>query len=46
MGSGKMGQWFIRRMEVGIGLIIATLASIINLPIFHYSNIPRVSVAN
>jgi hypothetical protein len=46
MGSGKMGQWFARKMEVGRDVIIATLPSIINLPIFHHSNIPRVTVAN
>jgi hypothetical protein len=41
-----MGQWFVRKMEVGTEVIIVTLPSIINLPIFHHSSIPRVSVAN
>ena len=43
MGSGEMAQWFIGKMEFGIKLIIATLPFIINLPIFHYSNIPRMT---
>jgi hypothetical protein len=46
MGCGKMEQWFVRKTEVGIEAIIVTLPSIINLPIFHHSNIPGVSVAN
>jgi hypothetical protein len=38
-----MEHWFVRKMEVGIEVIIATLPIIINLPIFHHSNIPSVS---
>ncbi len=40
MGSGKMGQWFVRKIEVGIEVINGTLPFKINLPIFHHSIIP------